>query len=461
MSWDTIIIGSGISGSFYANSLTQNGLKVLIIESGKAYTPHTYPRHELHSNSEMYWNGGVEINKSADLAILRPKVLGGGSVINGGLLDRFDNLAWKYFEEASQISDFNSTSMNPYYDQAESEIHLQKIPESFANGNAKVFRKGFQNLGYQYATLTRAQKNCKYNEGNDCIECLGGCPIGSKQSMLDSALGNALKNGAQIYTQFTVEHIEHTASGVHVHGVNGQGHHESFFAPKVVLAAGSIGNTKILQSSNIKNQSIGHNFYNHPQWMVLARYQEPINGFQGPLQSYKSDDINFRKKGFKLENVFAGPVAISMLIPNVGKNHQDWMSNLAHIACIEVCIRDTSPGTIRFNSQGQVLIDKNLNQDDLAKKTEGINTIKSIFHSTGCQEISVGDMSISLHLMGGCAIGENATKSVVSPDFHLHDYPNLYCSDSSIFPAAPGINPSLTIMALSIKGSQSLLRNYS
>jgi len=31
----------------------------------------------------------------------------------------------------------------------------------------------------------------------------------------------------------------------------------------------------------------------------------------------------------------------------------------------------------------------------------------------------------------------------------LHEDKNIYCADSSIFPNAPGINPSLTIMALS------------
>jgi choline dehydrogenase-like flavoprotein len=36
---------------------------------------------------------------------------------------------------------------------------------------------------------------------------------------------------------------------------------------------------------------------------------------------------------------------------------------------------------------------------------------------------------------------------------------NVYAADSSIFPNAPGINPSLTIMALSLKGAEQILQD--
>ena len=49
--------------------------------------------------------------------------------------------------------------------------------------------------------------------------------------------------------------------------------------------------------------------------------------------------------------------------------------------------------------------------------------------------------------------GEN---SVVNPDFEFHGFKNMFCADSSIFPNAPGINPSLTIMALSKMASEKI-----
>jgi len=60
--------------------------------------------------------------------------------------------------------------------------------------------------------------------------------------------------------------------------------------------------------------------------------------------------------------------------------------------------------------------------------------------------------------MGGCTLGTDPKTSVVSPEFKIHGYPNLIAADSSVFPAAPGINPSFTIMALSLKAARELLR---
>ena len=66
-----------------------------------------------------------------------------------------------------------------------------------------------------------------------------------------------------------------------------------------------------------------------------------------------------------------------------------------------------------------------------------------------------------LHLMGGCAIGNDERTSVVNEAFQVHGMNNLYIADSSVFPDAPGINPSLTIMALSHQAAASILRQNS
>ena len=56
-------------------------------------------------------------------------------------------------------------------------------------------------------------------------------------------------------------------------------------------------------------------------------------------------------------------------------------------------------------------------------------------------------------------MGVDPKTSVVDPEFRLHGYKNIFAADSSIFPNAPGINPSLTIMALSKKAAADILRN--
>lgn len=458
--YDVIVIGAGVSGSFIAQELAENGMKVLVLEAGSSFTRNTYPQKEIDSNSRLYWGGGIELNTSAKLGLLRPKVVGGGSIVNQALMDRFDTNALDSWKKDSGVSFFNEEDLLPWYEKAESEVVIQKIPSEFANGNAKIFAEGFAKNGFTCAPLSRAQKGCDYEAGNDCIECLAGCRIDSKQSMPVTTLRRALKAGAQLISDFEVMKVTHSNDLQTVSGIWNKSEYV-FSAKKIVFAAGAIGNSKLLLSSGFgkTTPALGKNFYTHPQYMVIALYDKEINAHKGPFQAYKSYDPNFRLKGFKLENVFAPPVAISMLLPGIGTEHQIKMKKITQMACIEVAVRDTNPGEIRVGSNNKTIVVKELNAEDERRKKAGMDAIQAIFNSTGAKEIIPGELGIGLHLMGGCGIGNESSKSVVASDFTMHGYRNFIIADSSIFPNAPGINPSLTIMALSKMAAAQLRKN--
>jgi len=59
------------------------------------------------------------------------------------------------------------------------------------------------------------------------------------------------------------------------------------------------------------------------------------------------------------------------------------------------------------------------------------------------------NMPTTAHIMGGCPFGRDAQEGVVDLDCQVHNYPGLYIIDGSIIPANPGVNPSLTITAMS------------
>lgn len=454
--FDMIIIGAGPSGCFMAKTFVDKGMKCLMLEAGKHFNKNTYPTKEIDANSQLYWSGGIELNKTADIGLLRPKVVGGGSIVNQALLDPFDDNALDSWREVSGISCFSREHMDPYYKEVMSDISVQEIPKQYRNGNAQIFEEGFKKNGYKCAPLVRAQKNCHYEKGNDCIECLSGCRIDSKQSSAITVLPEALKNGLSLESEFEVLNIKNTGSMVFVTGKDRYNQIRTFKAGHLTMASGAIGNSKLLLNSKFKNKNIGKGFYTHPQFMTLGVYDTKVNAHKGPFQAMKSDDPNFRINNFKLENVFAPPVAISMLLPGIGKRHSELMKKITHMACIEVAIRDKNPGRIKVNSSGKVIIDKRLNKEDKNSKAKGVKAIHNIFHATEAKEIIDGSFLIGLHLMGGCAIGTSEKNSVVNPDFEFHGFKNMFCADSSIFPNAPGINPSLTIMALSKMASEKI-----
>jgi choline dehydrogenase-like flavoprotein len=457
--FDMIIIGAGPSGCFLAKSYTDAGMSCLLLEAGKHFNRKTYPRKEVDANSQLYWSGGIELNKRADIGILRPKVVGGGSIVNQALLDRFDDLALDSWKDVSGVSFFDRKTLDPYYDQVLGDVHTQEIPAEYRNGNADIFIKGFKKNGYKCAPLVRAQKDCRYGDGNDCIECLAGCRIDSKQSSAITVLPKALANGLELISEFEVTTVESRAGIVRVTGKDKYGNVHTFRAGNLTLASGAIGNSKILLNSGFQkqNKNIGKNFYTHPQFMTLGLYDHKINAQKGPFQAMKSNDRNFRLNRFKLENVFGPPVAISMLLPGIQKRHQGLMKKITQMACIEVAIRDQNPGTIRVNSKGRVIIDKVIDKRDQATKDKGLAAIHNIFNSTGAREIIDGNFNIGLHLMGGCNMGVSGANSVIDPEFRLHGHKNIFSADSSIFPDAPGINPSLTIMALSKMAGEKII----
>jgi choline dehydrogenase-like flavoprotein len=459
--YDAVIVGAGVSGSFIAHALTAGGMKCVLLEAGRYFTPETYPQNEVDANSLLYWGGGIELNSDATIGLLRPRAVGGGSIVNQALVDRFDDDAFDSWRSVSGVPFFSRSEMDRWYDKAAEQIEIRTVPEEYRNRNGEIFRSGFENNGYRCAPLERAQGDCRFADGNCCIECLRGCPIGSKQSMVATVLPRARDAGLHIVPEFEAMRVEERDDGTTVRGRMGDGSEAAFRGRILVLGAGAIGNSRLLLLSGLQRRlpAIGSDFYTHPQYLSLGLYDEPVNAQRGPLQSYKSADANFRRSGFKLENVFTGPVGLSILVPSFGASHLRRMKKLTHMGCIEVAVRDTNPGRIKLSANGRPAVEKTLNAEDRRRRERGREAIRNIFHSTGAKEIIDGEIAVGLHLMGGCGMGIDAARSVVSPEFRLHGFRRVYAADSSVFPNAPGINPSFTIMAIACRAADQILRD--
>ena len=61
---------------------------------------------------------------------------------------------------------------------------------------------------------------------------------------------------------------------------------------------------------------------------------------------------------------------------------------------------------------------------------------------------SMGNVSGTAHILGGCAMGRTAAEGVIDTRHRVFGYPDLLVVDGSAVPANMGVNPSLTITAL-------------
>lgn len=90
----------------------------------------------------------------------------------------------------------------------------------------------------------------------------------------------------------------------------------------------------------------------------------------------------------------------------------------------------------------------------LAPPTEVSQGVTRLFaeKTNGIPQNSVPETLLEIpttaHLIGGCPMGSSHEDGVVDKHCEVFNYPGLYVVDGSIMPANPGINPSLTIVAL-------------
>lgn len=460
MSYDFIIIGSGSSGGMASYVLQSGGAKCLLLEAGRRFRREDFPLSEFEYTPQLFWGGGADFTTTAEFAILRGKCVGGGSIVNQALMDRFDDVALNDWRSDTGIGYFTQEGMDPHYSFAESQITLQVIPPEWRNRNQELFIKGMDACGFHWHPLRRAQSDCGTLEGNDCIVCLGGCHRGSKQSTMEGYIPRAEALGLEVQAETQIMHISTTRDGVTVHARQA-GREVTFSARKAIMAAGALGTTEILLRSGFQKShpALGKGFAMHPQFMNFAVFDEPVNAHRGALQGVASEDPTMRREGFKLENVFAPPIAIASVTRRTGADLQRLMKQYTHFACIEVAIRDENVGEISLSKSGRLQVKKRLTAQDEARRQKGFEAIRRVFAAQNPKEIVYGPMGFGLHAMGGCCIGQDGKRSVVNPEFTMHHEPHIHIADISTFPNAPGINPALTVYALSHRMATGLLKN--
>ncbi|PQP88792.1 hypothetical protein CPT76_11040 [Paenibacillus sp. AR247] len=63
------------------------------------------------------------------------------------------------------------------------------------------------------------------------------------------------------------------------------------------------------------------------------------------------------------------------------------------------------------------------------------------------------------HQAGTLRMGDNPATSVTDPTGRVHGYDNLWVSDGSVHVTNGGVNPVLTILALSFRTSENIVKH--
>ena len=133
--FDAVIVGSGFGGSVMAYRLAEAGLRVCLLERGKAYPPFSFPRAPFRLRNN-FWDpsdglyGLYNVWSFKGSGALVSSGLGGGSLIYANIIIRKDE---KWFKEDGANGGYEPwpvtrAELNPHYDRVDQMMNVQKYP---------------------------------------------------------------------------------------------------------------------------------------------------------------------------------------------------------------------------------------------------------------------------------------------------------------------------------------------
>ena len=247
------------------------------------------------------------------------------------------------------------------------------------------------------------------------------------------------------------------------------------------MSAGSLNTPSILLNSGYKNKHLGQHLKLHPVSGVAGKFDTEQKPWAGSMQGIYSDDSLFKNNnyGYLLEGLPMHPSLFFPFFPNNNDPFDSFIKDYNYWSGSIVLTSDTSSGNI-INNKNQPLWSYNFNNFDHNHLIEGLIDLVKSYYLAGAHEIMVASSPTmhwkrkgskvieefisdilniknekyrfllgSAHQMGTARIHPNPDQGVVDLNGKVHGLNNVFITDSSTFPRCSGVNPMITIQAMS------------
>ncbi|HRK02482.1 MAG TPA: GMC oxidoreductase, partial [Oligoflexia bacterium] len=333
-----------------------------------------------------------------------------------------------------------------------------------------------------------ARTGCLY-----CGACMVGCRHGSKNTLDKNYLYFAEKNGAEIRAESNVVDIRALASGGYE--VDVEKSTAWFFknrytlrAKNVVLSAGVLGTVNLLLkckllTGGLPNVSdrLGQDVRTNNEALIGVTTrdvsQDHSRGIAITSGFYPDDNTHVEpvrySKGSSFMRLLAAPMADEgtwitrplKLIAATVLHPLDTLKLILNTRWAEstiiLLVMQNIDNTMRFKLGRGLLTFFRKRLTTEVDPTQKIPSYIAIGHTVaralarkidGIPQSAVNEVMLQIpttaHILGGCGIGKDATTGVISTRHEVFGHPGLYVCDGSMIPANLGVNPSLTITAM-------------
>ena len=501
--YDYIIIGSGFGGAVSALRLSEKGYKVLIIEKGKWYKAEDFPKTNKNLKRWMWlpsfgFFGIFKMTFLRHVGILSGVGVGGGSLVYANTLPVpksafFESGSWSGLEKWKE-------ELKPHYDLAKTMLGVSKNPyladaDKVLEQVAKEIKKESEfepaDVAVFFGKPDEVVKD-PYFDGkgpdragcNFCGACMTGCRYNAKNTLDKNYLYLAQNNGAEIIAEqevFDVKPIDTGGYEVHIKSSTKIfKKRKSLTAHNVIFAGGVLGTVKLLlqlkQTSLPKiSDKIGHDIRTNNESLVgipsLDKSKDFSKGIAIGSIVHTDPDSHLEPVRYGYGSTFW---RYFMLPQTTGKNFVTRSINLLlnilkapgrHLRIIFMPeISTKTPillfmqhldSTLRF-SRGLFGMKTNAQKGErptaflprarelaskYARLVDGepyVTPLESLF-----------GIPTTAHILGGAVMGESKEHGVIDKNNKIFGYPDLMVCDGSMISANPGVNPALTITAVS------------
>jgi choline dehydrogenase-like flavoprotein len=507
---DVCVIGSGAAGAVLATKLAQAGKSVALLEKGGYYDGESMNQREADMLPLLWQNAAANFTSNLRIAIAQGSCLGGSTVINDAVCFGIPDLVIEQWQNGAGVS-ISKEEWQEAIKEVSNKINVNEVTEEELNVNARKLREACEKFRFYGKPILHGKnwRNCgpSFTDPNlkSCVKC-GFCHLGchydTKQSMLVTYIHEALRDPNIDYTAYCncrVDRITYDqelglATGVDgtFTGLRGNELYRIRVNAKVVIvSAGAIASSNLLQKSNIGGQKVGKGLALHPAPFVMGVFdKEEIRANRGIPMSYTCHEFGVtngvKSGGFLIESIFLPVFQMALAIPSFGIDHAKMMERFNYYTMAGIMTRDEPVGTVTISYNGHPKVVYNLAPKTIDDMARGMAILAKMWFSIGAKSVITshrdmpelrtkadipmlkdavrnnpdGLMIGSAHPQGGNKMGSNTEECVVDSDCKVYGFENLYLCDASVFPTALGVNPQLTVMALATNTANKIIKNW-
>lgn len=508
--YDVVIVGSGAAGGMAAYVLSQKGAKTLVLEAGPPNSTRTFDRkatselpfrgfgdpgkvpHVFQANegNENQWVNERQVPYThapdAEYNWVRVRMTGGRSNYWARMSFRLSDyeLRAKDHDGFGENWPLAYADLAPFYDRVDPIFRvvgksegLKQLPDS-----KFVIERTVEYTGAAQKIVEAATKRGIANTVTRSSQGQNGA-ASSANLLLPTAhaTGNLTLVPNAIAREVSVDRNTGRVNGVHfVDRLSGRELHAK--AKIVVLAAGTLESTRLLLNSGIANSSgvlgryLTDQFYiNNAIWAVsTAAKGQTGAGYMPRFRNLDPKEKRDFLRGYALQWSVGGS-------PNPeyfsGYGEKPVQEAAKYQGCGFTCtvMGDVLPrreNHVRINKDQRdqwgiptLHIDCRYTDNEFNMAKDSIAVLEELAKESGLEVLArrpeMYPPGYSIHELGTCRMGDDPKTSVLNKWNQSHDVKNLFVVDGSAFTTAGYQNPTLTILAMSMRASEHIAEQRS